>query len=267
MARVHLIGVPHDAHSSFIRGAAEAPPAIRAELLSSAYNMWSEAGLDLGAPGLLDDRGDIEFDGATDAWELIEATVAVILRDGNPAICLGGDHAITHPIVRAFHRRFPKLAILHFDAHPDIYAEFAGDPRSHASPFARIMEEGLADRLVQIGIRTATGHQREQWSRYGVSVTEMRQLGGTPALQFDIPVYISLDLDALDPAFAPGVSHREPGGMTPRQILDILHALDARVVGADIVEYNPRQDVSSMTATVAAKFLKEIAAKMIAGLR
>ena len=267
MARIHLLGIPHDSHSSFIKGAAEAPPAIRAELWSSAYNMWTETGVDLGTPGLFVDEGDIEFDGSTDAWELIESAVSEAIRGGEPAICLGGDHAVTHPILRAFRKRYPSLGILHFDAHPDIYEDFECDRRSHASPFARIMEEQLADRLVQIGIRTATGHQRQQWSRYGVEVTEMRQLKETPMLRFDTPVYISLDIDSLDPGFAPGVSHREPGGMSPRQILDILQTFEGRIVGADIVEYNPRQDFGSMTATVAAKFLKEIAGRMLGGLR
>lgn len=275
MTPVHLLGIPHDEHSSFIRGAAEAPPAIRAELFSSAYNMWTETGIDLGGPGILVDEGDAVLDGSHDAWEEIEAAVLRVVQHGQPTICLGGDHAITHPIVRAFRKRYERLSILHFDAHPDLYENFEGDPRSHASPFARIMEERLVDRLVQVGVRAATGHQRDQWARYGVEVIEMRQMEralsaapqGSLPWRFEAPVYISLDLDVLDPAHAPGVSHREPGGMSTRQVIDILHAIEGRIVGADIVEYNPRQDFAVVTATVAAKLLKEIAGTMITSAR
>jgi agmatinase len=263
--RVHILGIPNDENSSFLKGAAEAPPRIRAELFSYAYNMWTETGVNLGEPGALNDAGDLDFSGAVDAWDLIEASVWKLIRDGDGAICLGGDHAVTHPVVRAFRRKYPKLGILHFDAHPDIYHDFEGNPRSHASPFARIMEEKLADRLVQIGIRTATGHQREQWERFGVEAVEMRQIGKGMKIVFETPVYISLDIDALDPAHAPGVSHREPGGMSPRQVIDTLHSLEGRIVGADIVEYNPQRDVSCVTATVAAKLLKEIAGRMLGG--
>jgi agmatinase len=176
---------------------------------------------------------------------------------------LGGDHAITAPVVEAMAARHPDLSILHIDAHPDLYADFDGNPSSHASPFARIMERQLARRLVQVGIRTATGHQREQAERFGVETHEMRNWRDDTALRFDGPVYISLDLDGLDPAFAPGVSHREPGGLSTRQVLTILQRIDAPIVGADIVEYNPRMDVNGVTAIVAAKFMKEIAAQML----
>ena len=139
-------------------------------------------------------------------------------------IALGGDHAITFPILRAFAKRHPRLSILHFDAHPDLYDEFEGNRFSHACPFARIMEEGLAGRLVQVGIRTANAHQREQVARFGVEMIEMRDFRDGLAPEFDAPVYVSFDLDGLDPAFAPGVSHREPGGLSTRQALDVIAA-------------------------------------------
>jgi arginase family enzyme len=135
---------------------------------------------------------------------------------------------------------------------------------SHACPFARIMEGRLAKRLVQVGIRTMNGHQREQAARFGVEVVEMRALPAYDRVKVHGPVYISFDMDVLDPAFAPGISHREPGGMTVREAIAHLHAIEGKIVGADVVEYNPGQDVSGMTATVAAKILKEILGKMIA---
>ncbi len=178
---------------------------------------------------------------------------------------LGGDHSITYPIVKAVARRHPELTIFHFDAHPDLYDEFEGNRLSHACPFARIMEAGLAKRLVQVGIRTINRHQREQAQRFGVEVVEMRALPAYEKLKASGPVYLTFDMDVLDPAFAPGVSHREPGGMSVREAIAHLHAIEGEIVGADLVEYNPVQDVAGLTATVAAKMVKEILGKMIAG--
>jgi len=109
------------------------------------------------------------------------------------------------------------------------------------------------------------GHQREQARRFGVEVVEM---GGLPAyekLKADGPVYVTFDIDVLDPAFAPGISHREPGGMTVREAIAHLHAIEGEIVGADLVEFNPVQDVAGVTATVAAKILKELLGKIISG--
>ena len=146
---------------------------------------------------------------------------------------------------------------------PDLYDEFEGNRLSHACPFARIMEAGLAKRLVQMGIRTVNRHQREQAQRFGVEVVEMRGLPAYEKLKAAGPVYITFDMDVLDPAFAPGVSHREPGGMSVREAIAHLHAIGGEIVGADLVEFNPVQDVTGVTATVAAKILKEILGKMI----
>jgi arginase len=263
MVHVSLLGVPHDANSSFMRGAAEAPPLVRRELHSDASSIWSETGVDLGAPGRLVDHGDIQFDDSCDPWVVIERDVGRALESGDPLICLGGDHAITHPIMRAVRRRHPALTILHIDAHPDIYDAYQGNPRSHTSPFARIMEEKLADRLIQVGLRTINDHHREQFERFGVEVIDTARWSGDLGLNLETPVYISMDIDALDPAHAPGVPSREPGGLSPRQVIDWIHAIDRPIVGADIVEYNPRCDISNLTALVAAKLLKEIGGMMV----
>jgi arginase family enzyme len=164
--------------------------------------------------------------------------------------------------MKAFSKRYTELSILHIDAHPDLYDVFEGDKLSHACPFARILENGLAKRLVQVGIRTMVPHQREQAERFGVEVMDMRAWGKGKKLTFSDPVYISLDIDALDPAFAPGVSHREPGGLSTRQVIDIIQSVKGSIVGADIVEFNPSRDIPGITDMVCAKLLKEIAARM-----
>lgn len=255
-----LIGLPFDAHSSYLRGAGAAPPLIREALRCDASNTWAETGIDVGSAFI--DAGDLSLS-VDSAFSAIENAVADVLDHGHVPICLGGDHSISYPIMRAVSRHFPDLTIVHFDAHPDLYFEFEGNRFSHACPFARIMEEGLAKRLIQLGIRTMNDHQRRQAERFGVEVIEMEHLPALDRLKFSGPVYISLDMDVLDPAFAPGVSHREPGGMSVREAIAHLHAITGKIVGADLVEYNPAQDVSNLTAAVCAKLLKEMLGKMI----
>jgi agmatinase len=259
-----LVGIPFDGQSSYLRGAADAPPKIRKALHGEASNDWTELGVDLGAAGAYEDAGDLKFS-EKDAFDAIESGVGSLLAEGRRPISLGGDHSITFPIVKAFAARYPKLTIFHFDAHPDLYDEFEGNRLSHACPFARINEAGLAQRLVQIGIRTATRHQREQAKRFGVEVIHMGALPAYDNLKAAGPAYISFDIDVLDPAFAPGVSHREPGGMSVREAIAHLHSIQGDIVGADIVEYNPVRDLDGITAAVAAKILKEILGKMISG--
>ncbi|MFL6605539.1 MAG: agmatinase [Steroidobacteraceae bacterium] len=263
MHKLAILGIPHDDNSSFMKGAAEAPDLIRRELHCDAYSMWSETRIDLSVPGRLVDHGNIQFDGAADPWDVIEQNVGRVLQSGDPLICLGGDHAITHPIMRAVRQRHPNLTIVHIDAHSDIYHAYQDNPRSHASPFARIMEEGLAGRLIQVGIRTNNEQHRGQIERFGVEVIDAARWGQALRLDITTPIYVSMDMDGLDPAYAPGVSHREPGGLSTRQVIDLLHTLDQPIVAADIVEYNPRCDISNLTALVAAKLLKEIGGMMV----
>lgn len=258
-----ILGIPFDANSSYLRGSAGAPWEIRSALHSSSSNYWTELGVDLGVEGIFYDAGNLKFS-LRDAFGCIEHEVGKLLDLGYRPVLLGGDHSITLPIVSAFGKRIPNLTILHFDAHPDLYDELEGNRLSHACPFARIMEEKHATRLIQVGIRALTGHQREQAARFGAEVIEMRQLPAIDRMAVDGPVYISFDMDVLDPAFAPGISHREPGGMSVRDAITHLHAIKGKIVGADIVEFNPAQDISHVTAVVAAKLLKELLGKMLA---
>lgn len=262
-SRPTLIGAPWDRSSSFLQGAAGAPARIREALSSPSANSWTEHGLDLAADGVLDDRGDVALKAdAAEARERIEAAVSGLLDAAQSPVVLGGDHSITYPIVRAFRGRSGGLTIVHLDAHGDLYDEFDGDRYSHACPFARIMEEGLAARLIQIGVRTLNRHQREQAARFGVEQFEPRRWAEAPIESLRAPVYVSIDLDVLDPAFAPGLSHPEPGGLSTREVISLVHRLPVAPVGADIVEYNPVNDIRDLTARVAARFVKEIVGAM-----
>lgn len=257
---IALLGLPNDDHSSFLQGPAQAPPLIREALVSPSANTTSECGIDLSKQTNLVDAGDVSvgphLEGITEAIE-------PLLRKGVRVLGLGGDHAVTYPAVRAYAAVHGPVEILHFDAHPDLYDELDGDRLSHACPFARIMEQGHATRLVQVGIRTMTAHQRRQVERFGVEVVEMRNLSKGVPLNFKGPLYLSLDIDVLDPAFAPGISHYEPGGMSTREVLDIIADLKVPLVGADVVEFNPTRDINGMTAMVAAKLVKELTAHML----
>ena len=258
MANVRLIGLPTDINSSFLRGPAKAPAHIRQALFSDHSNLATEAGKELGSDIGFEDAGDLVLveDGADDA--LIEDAVAQACHDGAVPILLGGDHSVTYPILRGIAAQHGPVGILHIDAHPDLYDELDGNRRSHASPFARIMEEGLATRLVQVGIRTLNAHQRSQAQRFGVEIVPMRDFSVLTVPIPSGPLYVSIDLDGLDPAFAPGVSHHEPGGLSVRQVLDLLALVPGPIVGGDVVELNPDRDVNGMTAMVAAKLVKEL---------
>jgi arginase len=261
-----LLGIPYDASSSYLPGAAGAPPLIRSALASTSSNSWSESLRELGDSSTLADAGDLDLSG-DDPRQTIERGAGELIAKQQRPISLGGDHSITYPLLRAFRARHPRLSILHIDAHADLYDEFEGDRYSHACPFARIMEEALADHLVQVGIRTLTAHQRSQADRFDVEVIDMRSWAAGARPRLSGPVYLSLDLDALDPAFAPGVSHWEPGGLTVREVITLIQGLGGTLVGADVVEYNPVRDPSGITAMVAAKLVKEIASRMLEGRR
>ena len=258
-----LLGLPYDASSSFLRGAAEAPALIRAAFRSQSSNSWTESLIDLSTSGIIEDAGDLALPADASARAMIEAGVRAILDRGARPILLGGDHSVTYPILRAVGPQYPLLTIVHIDAHGDLYDEFEGDRYSHACPFARIMEEKLATRLVQVGIRTLSAHQRAQAERFGVEIIDMRAWAAGVRPVVAGPTYVSVDLDGLDPAFAPGVGHWEPGGLSVRDVLGIIQAIPGRIVGADVVEFNPVRDQAGMTAMVAAKIVKELASAMI----
>jgi agmatinase len=206
---------------------------------------------------------DLELEDNEKAFGQIESKITALLKKSVRVISLGGDHSITYPVIRSYGKEFKDLNILQMDAHPDLYDKLDGNRYSHACPFARIMEENLVKRLVQVGVRTLTDHQREQAKRFGVEIIEMREIKKADGIILSGPVYLSIDLDCLDPAFAPGVSHYEPGGMSTRSVLGIIQNLKGQLVGADIVEYNPKQDPQGITGMVAGKLLKEIIGRMM----
>ncbi|MEH6512661.1 agmatinase [Maribacter arcticus] len=258
MKNIIIQGINWDAKSSFQKGPAKAPDLIRKALYSDSMNLCNEYGISIDTDTIAD-KGDFIIKDYFD----ITTTTKKHLSTNTKVLTLGGDHSITFPILKAYHDQYPKLDILHIDAHADLYHDYEGDPFSHACPFARIMENGFAVKLVQVGIRTLNEHQAAQAKKYKVEIHEMRNLNLDNIPKFENPLYISLDMDGFDPAFAPGVSHHEPGGLSSRQVINLIQSIDTEVVGADIVEYNPDRDFQDMTAYLAAKMMKELLGKMM----
>lgn len=264
MPLARLLGFEWDASSSHARGSALGPSVVRRLLSSEASSGFS---MDLTPM-----RGAIEgFDipalpeeGAA-ARAMIDRTVAEAIARKEVPLSIGGDHSVTFPILKAIAARHGPVNLLHIDAHPDLHADYEGDPFSHASPFARAHEAGLIARHVAVGIRCWDPHQKAQAEKYGVTILGAHEIERIPAEIFDAPLYLTIDLDGLDPAFAPGVSHPEPGGLSTLDMLALIRRIKGPLVGADIVELNPERDPMLATARVAVRLIKEIAATISAG--
>lgn len=258
--KIAVQGLPYDESSSYLKGCRDGPTEIRKAFHCSSANYFTESRLDLNDHPSIVDQGDLDLHDQPIA--MIEQQTEQRLSDGFKVLSLGGDHFVTFPILKAYASKYGKVNLVQFDAHPDLYDELDGNRNSHACPFARSHEANLIRRHLQIGIRTMNTHQYEQAERFGVEVLPFNQ--SSTLIELDGPTYITLDLDVLDPAFAPGISHHEPGGLSVREVLNWLQSLKADVVGADIVELNPSRDFNGVTAMVAAKFYKEILGKMLA---
>jgi len=268
-----FVGVPFDIGTSNRAGARHGPRQIRAEsCMLRPYNMATRA-----APFdslTVADIGDVAINpyNLADSIAIIERQYDAIAGHGCRPLTLGGDHTITLPILRALHRRHGALGLVHVDAHADVNDAMFGEPVTHGTPFRRAVEEGLIEgrRVVQIGLR-ATGYTAEDfdWPRaQGFRVVQAEQcwyrsleplMDEVRAQLGSGPVYLTFDVDGLDPAFAPGTGSPEIGGLTTIQALEIIrgvHGLD--LVGADLVEVSPPYDPSGNTALTGANLLFEM---------
>ncbi|KAL5059450.1 hypothetical protein RYX36_031054 [Vicia faba] len=234
---------------------------------------------DLKDSRVLTDVGDVPIQEIRDCgvddkrlMSVIGESVKLVMEEAplRPLV-LGGNHSISFPVIRAVSEKLGgPVDVLHIDAHPDNYDAFEGNIYSHASSFARVMEGDYVRRLLQVGIQSITAEGRAQAKKIGVEQYEMRTFSRDRPFLENLKlgegvkgVYISIDVDCLDHAFAPGVSHIEPGGLSFRDVLNILHNLQGDVVAGDVVELNPQRDtVDGMTAMVAAKLVREMAAKI-----
>lgn len=271
-----VVGVPWDVTSSYRRGASAGPNAIRRATDGRLFNRFTEPGADLGALWRVCDHADaMRLPSDADAGRLERAITSTVSKHGHskPALLfLGGDHFITYPcfsLVAKMHRQ--PLALLYFDSHPDLYEQYDGNPNSHATVVSRILDrkELSSGSVCYVGIRASTAKQQDRIRAFGLTEFTTHDVNSqgcdtigakVKSLLKNQPVYLSIDLDCLDPAFAPGVGNPQPGGLSTRQLIEILHAIEGlKVVAFDIVEYCPRFDSNSRTtAFTAAILIKEV---------
>jgi guanidinobutyrase len=270
---VCFVGVPFDLGTSHRGGTRFGPRQIRAEsTLLRPYNMGTRA-----APFeslQVADIGDIPTNpyNLDDSVQRIETAFVDILKHNCRPLCLGGDHTITLPILRAIRQHHGPVGLVHVDAHADINDRMFGEPVAHGTTFRRAFEEGLlqGQRVVQIGLR-GTGYSAADfdWSRQQgfrvVQAEECWHRSLTPLMEEvreqmgDSPVYLSFDIDSLDPSLAPGCGTPELGGLTGIQALEIIRGCSGlNLIGGDLVEVSPPYDPSGNTALVAANLLFEM---------
>lgn len=257
--RFALVGVPYDRTQSFRRGAASGPEAVRRA--STSLETYSPAlGADLADVGLVD-LGDLPVaDLPAEAMVERVARAVAEVPGGVVPVLLGGDHTLTAGAVRALARRFPDLHVLVLDAHLDLRDEYEGSRWSHACTVRRLWVEVGDGRVVLLGVRSGL---REEWEfarRHCRWTCEPLALPETVHAELrGHPVYVSVDLDVLDPSCAPGVGNPEPGGPSFAELLQAVYLLrDLVVAGLDVVEAAPSLDPSGVTAVVAAKLVREL---------
>lgn len=266
-AHVAILGVPFDSGTTYRPGARFGPEAVRAaSKLLRPYHIGLE--IEPWSTMQVADAGDV---GATPfdivrAVEQIETTARSLEPMADHLLAIGGDHTVALPMLRAAHNRFGPMALIHFDAHFDTWDSIFESSIVHGTPFRRAFEEGLlvTDHCVHVGIRQSTPAAQDfdddaavgfstitalDMARHGIeqAVTRIRERVG------DLPVYISIDVDVLDPSHAPATGTPEPGGLTTRELQLLLHSLvDLDIVGADVVEVAPAYDHAQITALAAA---------------
>jgi agmatinase len=269
---VAIVGVPFDSGVTYRPGARFGPSYIRqGSRLLRPYN----PALDVKPFAAIQvvDAGDIAvnpFD-IGEAMTQIQAGVAELSGGGKPVVILGGDHTIALPALRALHAQHGPIALVHFDAHLDTWDTYFNAPYTHGTPFRRAWEEGLLDagRTMHVGIRGSLYSERDlsEDADMGFSIVharDMDRLGADRVIEMirervgNAPVYISIDIDVLDPGFAPGTGTPEAGGLTSRELLAIVRGFDgAHIIGGDIVEVSPPYDHAEITAIVAANLAYE----------
>jgi len=270
---VGVLGVPFDAGVTYRPGARFGPSAVReASRLLQGYNQFQDV-----SPFRVQqvaDLGDVNANpfNIEDALKSIEGRANDLANDGTKLVAIGGDHTIALPLLRAVAKKHGPVALLHFDAHLDTWDTYFGQSYTHGTPFRRAHEEGLLsqEHLSHVGIR-ANMHQQSDLANdaslgFGIistmdvadrGVAEI--VGGLKERIGDVPVYVSIDIDVLDPAHAPGTGTPEAGGLTSREMIQMLRGIsDLNIVGADVVEVSPSYDWAQLTGLAASTLIYEL---------
>ncbi|GAA4833360.1 agmatinase [Paenibacillus vulneris] len=262
-SRAVIYGMPMDFTVSFRPGSRFGPPRIREVSIGlEEYSPYLDKSLE---DIKYFDAGDLllPFGNAARSLDIIGEYVRGLLNDGKFPLGLGGEHLCSWPIFREVYAKYPDLAIVHFDAHADLREQYEGEPLSHSTPLRKAAELMGGRNIYQFGIRSGSREEfryaRENINFHPFEVLEplkkvLPELAGRP-------VYLTIDIDVLDPSCAPGTGTAEAGGITSKELLAAIHAMAAanlNVVGADVVEVAPAYDPTEQTQIVAAKLIREI---------
>ncbi len=280
---VAILGVPFDSGTSYRPGARFGPQGIRQASRHLRYNFHPAYNTEPFREIQVADAGDVPCNpySIEEAIEQIDSTASNLLNDIEALVSLGGDHTIAVPLLRAMHRRHGPVALVHFDAHLDTWDTYFGAPYTHGTPFRRAAEEGLFDdnHSMHVGIRGPL-YSRDDLkndAELGFKVIHCDELNeegpGHVAQRIrdrvgDRPLYLSIDIDVLDPAHAPGTGTPEVAGLSSRELLNIIRGLSGiKTVGADIVEVAPAYDHAEITSLAAATIAFEMVNLILCGLR
>lgn len=255
-----LFGVPMDFTVTFRPGSRFAPRRVR-EVSDVLEEFSLELGEDL-ADHPFTDVGDVvlPYGNVAGALEAVRRVAARVVEQGRIPLAIGGEHLITWPLVQAVSACHRDLVVLHFDAHADLRPDYAGERLSHSTALRLVAEELGPGRVYQFGIRSATAAEAAYARRHTrfFPGRVLEPLSGSLAALGDRPLYVTIDIDVIDPAFAPGTGTPEPGGISAREMLDAIHLLRGkRIVGLDLVEISPTGDPSDRTAVLGARIMRD----------
>ena len=280
---VAILGIPFDAGTSYRPGARFGPQAIRQASRHLRYNFHPAYGTEPYKEFQVADAGDVPCNpySITESIDQIESAASELLNSVGALISLGGDHTIAVPLLRAMHRRHGPVALVHFDAHLDTWDTYFGAPYTHGTPFRRAAEEGLFDdeTSMHVGIRGPlySSEDLANDAELGFKVIHCDELneqgpdhvaGRIRDRVGDAPLYLSIDIDVLDPAHAPGTGTPEVAGLSSRELISILRGLQGlKMVGGDIVEVAPAYDHAEITSLAAATIAFELVNLILCGSR
>ncbi len=259
-AKIIIVGAPMDFTVSYRPGSRFGPEGIR----NISYGL-EEFSFEL--EKTLDDvrffdAGDLEvpYGNVQRSLDMIEEAAEIILKAGKKPIFLGGEHLISWPVIKAVNRQYPDLSVIHFDAHADLREEYWGETNSHATVIGHAARLLGGKNIYQLGIRSGSVEELA-WARENTNLYRAKVIEALPEVIEAVgnrPVYITIDIDVLDPAFAPGTGTPEAGGISSREMMESLYMMkDLNIVGFDIVEVAPDYDIGKTTAFVAGKLLRE----------
>jgi agmatinase len=262
-SRAVIYGMPMDYTVSFRPGSRFGPTRIREVSIGlEEYSPYLDKSLD---EMTYFDAGDLmlPFGNAARSLEIIGDYVRGLLKDNKFPLGLGGEHLVSWPVFREMYAKYPDLAIVHFDAHADLREQYEGEPLSHSTPLRKAAGLIGGRNIYQFGIRSGS-REEFQYARENINFHPFEVLEPLKKVLPELagrPIYLTIDIDVLDPSCAPGTGTAEAGGITSKELLGAIHAMaaaDLNVVGADVVEVAPVYDPTEQTQIVAAKLIREI---------